>query len=344
MICSEKPLVSIVIPAYNVEKFIPKTLESVLGQTYENLEIIVVNDGSVDKTGAVVEKILGSQSRFPYKVIHKRNEGVSVARNVGIENAKGKYIKFLDGDDWLVPDAIEVLVEACERNDCEIAFGGQDVVTPNGKVLYRYDETYVYEEGLKDAKKITKDFLLSRTHISLNSSIFLMDVIDTNQLRFTKGALFGEDNEFISKFLSFSSFAYVLNRAIASAVFRYSSTTKRPTLTCFHNVGSMKRLRRFFEIRNESELVKILDEFVIPNAFAWTIGNLAFNGYPFTKWIRIGRCRNIREQVLKVKYRQNPTKMGRQLSFIRTTYELFPELTYIILRLAGIMFKSKSRV
>ncbi|WP_448384816.1 glycosyltransferase family 2 protein [Fervidobacterium sp.] len=340
---SDKPLVSVVIPAYNVEKFIPKTLESVLKQTYENLEIIVVNDGSVDKTGAIVEKILGNQNRFPYKIIHKKNEGVSVARNVGIENAKGKYIKFLDGDDWLVPDAIEVLVEACERNDCEIAFGGQDVVTTNGKVLYRYDETYVYEEGLKDAKKITKDFLLSRTHISLNSSIFLKSVIDTNQLRFTKGALFGEDNEFISKFLHFSKWAYVLDRSIAAAVFRQNSTTKKATLATFHGVASMKRLKRFFEVNNREEFVKILDEFVIPNAYAWTIGNLAFNGYPFLKWIRLGRDKNIRSQILKVKYKQNLTKMGKQLSFVKVTYSLFPELTYVLLRLAGIVFRLKSR-
>jgi glycosyltransferase involved in cell wall biosynthesis len=72
---SDKPLVSVVIPAYDVEKFIPKTLESVLKQTYENLEIIVVNDGSVDKTGVVVENILGNQNRFPYKVIHKKMKG-----------------------------------------------------------------------------------------------------------------------------------------------------------------------------------------------------------------------------------------------------------------------------
>jgi len=340
---SEEPLVSVVIPAYNVEKFIPKTLESVLGQTYENLEIIVVNDGSVDKTGAVVEKILGSQSRFPYKVIHKRNEGVSVARNVGIENAKGKYIKFLDGDDWLIPDAIEVLVEACEKNSCEIAFGGQDVMTTNGNVLYRYDETYLYEEGLKDTRTVSKDFLMFKTHISVNSSIFLKSVIDKNQLRFTNGALMAEDTEFISKFLYFTNLAYVLNRAISSAVFRKSSTTKQVTLRTFHNVGSMKRLRRFFEIHNEPELVKILDEYVIPNAYAWTIGNLAFNGYPFLKWVKISRDKYIRSQVLKVKYELNPTKMGRQLAFIKAVYTLFPELTYILLRLVGIVFRLMSR-
>jgi len=339
----EKPLVSVVIPAYNVEKFIPKTLESVLKQTYENLEIIVVNDGSVDKTGVVVENILGNQNRFPYKVIHKKNEGVSVARNVGIENAKGKYIKFLDGDDWLVPDAIEVLVKVCEENNCEIAFGGQDVVTPNGKVLYRYDETYVYEEGLKDTKNVSKDFLMFKTHISLNSSIFLINVITTYQLRFTKGALFGEDNEFILKFLHFSKRAYILNRCIAAALFRQNSTTKKATLASFHNVASVKRLRRFFGIHNEQELVKILDEFVIPNAYAWTIGNLAFNGYPFLKWLKIAKDTNIRSQIFKVKYKQNPTKMGRQLNFVKVAYSLFPELAYVLLRLAGIVFRFKSR-
>ncbi len=339
---SDKPLVSVVIPAYDVEKFIPKTLESVLKQTYENLEIIVVNDGSVDKTGVVVENILGNQNRFPYKVIHKKNEGVSVARNVGIENAKGKYLKFLDGDDWLEPDAVQVLVETCEKYNCEIAFGGQDVVSSKGRVLYKYNESYVYDEGLKNPREVLRDFLVGKSHISMNSSIFLKSVVDKYEIRFTKGAKFGEDNEFISKFLYFSNAAYMFNRKFSSVVYRHNSVTKQATLAVFHNVGSMKRLKRFFELNNESELVKLLEEYVIPKAYAWTIGNLAYNGYSFRKWIKIARAPNIRKQILKLKREYNPTKMGKEMKFVLRMYAISPELTYVLLRTANIIFRLKA--
>ncbi|NPU89439.1 glycosyl transferase [Fervidobacterium sp. SC_NGM5_O18] len=339
---SDKPLVSVVIPAYDVEKFIPKTLESVLKQTYENLEIIVVNDGSVDKTGVVVENILGNQNRFPYKVIHKKNEGVSVARNVGIENAKGKYLKFLDGDDWLEPDAVQVLVETCEKYNCEIAFGGQDVVSSKGRVLYKYNESYVYDEGLKNPREVLRDFLVGKSYISMNSSIFLKSVVDKYEIRFTKGAKFGEDNEFISKFLYFSNAAYMFNRKFSSLVYRHNSVTKQATLAVFHNVGSMKRLKRFFELNNESELVKLLEEYVIPKAYAWTIGNLAYNGYSFRKWIKIARAPNIRKQILKLKREYNPTKMGKEMKFVLRMYAISPELTYVLLRTANIIFRLKA--
>jgi hypothetical protein len=70
---------------------------------------------------------------------------------------------------------------------------------------------------------------------------------------------------------------------------------------------------------------------------------LAFNGYPFLKWLKIAKDTNIRSQIFKVKYKQNPTKMGRQLNFVKVTYSLFPELAYVLLRLAGIVFRLKSR-
>jgi len=339
---NEKPLVSVIIPAYNIEKYIPKTLESVLGQTYENIEIIVVNDGSKDGTGSVVENMLRNQSRFPYRVIHQQNQGVSVVRNVGIENAKGKYLKFLDGDDWLEPDAVQVLVETCEKYNCEIAFGGQNVVSSKGRVLYKYYETYVYDEGLKNPREVIRDFLVGKSYISMNSSIFLKSVVDKHEIRFTKGAKYGEDNEFISKFLYFSSKAYVLDKKFSSVVYRHSSVTKQTTLEVFHNVGSMTRLKRFFELYNESELLKLLEEYVIPKAYAWTIGNLAYNGYPFRKWIKISKAPNIRKQILKLKREHNPTKMGKEMNFVLRMYAISPELTYVLLRTANMIFRLKA--
>ena len=93
--------VSIIIPLYNVEKFVPRLVDSVISQDYENIEIILVDDGSTDNSGKIADDYSKRDRRII--VIHKNNGGVSTARNAGIRAATGEYILFVDGDDWVVP-------------------------------------------------------------------------------------------------------------------------------------------------------------------------------------------------------------------------------------------------
>ena len=103
----KQDLISIVVPIYNVEKYLEKCINSIIIQTYKNIEIILVNDGSTDSSGKICDIYLKIDKRI--KVVHKKNGGLSDARNVGIENAKGKYIAFIDSDDFLDSDFIEIL-------------------------------------------------------------------------------------------------------------------------------------------------------------------------------------------------------------------------------------------
>lgn len=114
------PTVSIIIPAYNAEKHISLTLDSVFNQTYpkELLEIIVINDGSTDETLSVLEKYNDTCT-----IIHKDNGGVSLARNKGIDHAKGEFIQFLDADDLLSPDKLEIQINQLIQNDADVAYG-----------------------------------------------------------------------------------------------------------------------------------------------------------------------------------------------------------------------------
>ena len=93
------PKLSIIVPVYNVDKYLERCIRSILNQTYENFEIILVNDGSTDNSGIICENYSKVDSRI--RVIHKKNEGVSSARNIGVDNAKGKYIGFIDPDDYI---------------------------------------------------------------------------------------------------------------------------------------------------------------------------------------------------------------------------------------------------
>lgn len=114
----EQPLVSVIVPVYNGEKTIERCLRSIQNQTYSNIEIIVVNDGSTDHTQKVIDKYAASDSRF--HAIKKLNSGVSDSRNMGIKAAKGEYLQFVDGDDWIVKQATEEFVKTALTFGCEM--------------------------------------------------------------------------------------------------------------------------------------------------------------------------------------------------------------------------------
>lgn len=122
-------LVSIIVPAYNIEDYIERCLESILNQTYKNLEIIVVDDGSTDNTGHILDKCRELDERMI--VIHKENGGVSSARNCGLDRATGDYIGFVDGDDVIAKDMYHMLVELLETEEADIAHCGYRMVFPN---------------------------------------------------------------------------------------------------------------------------------------------------------------------------------------------------------------------
>lgn len=115
---NKKSLVSVVVPVYNVENYVEECIKSIQEQTYEKLEIILVDDGSLDKSGEICEKLSRQDERI--KVIHKENGGLSDARNVGVRGAKGNYVVFVDSDDLIHPQMIQILYEEMLRTNADI--------------------------------------------------------------------------------------------------------------------------------------------------------------------------------------------------------------------------------
>lgn len=111
-------LVSIIVPVYNVEKYLPKCLESVMNQTYKSIEIVCVNDGSPDGSEKIISDYMKSDSRIV--LINQENQGLSGARNTGIENAKGEYVIFLDSDDWIDPETVQTAVDELRKEDAQL--------------------------------------------------------------------------------------------------------------------------------------------------------------------------------------------------------------------------------
>ncbi len=137
--------ISIIIPVYNGEQFLCRCIDSIINQTYKNYEIIIINDGSTDRTKQIIEKYVECESRIIF--IDKINSGVSDSRNIGIDNASGDYITFIDADDWLEKDTLETMNKLLEKNE-------YDVIRYNYYTNYSNEvqEKSEYDIEIKDQK------------------------------------------------------------------------------------------------------------------------------------------------------------------------------------------------
>lgn len=125
-----KTMVTVVLPIYNVGRYLDRCIASVVGQTHENLEILLVDDGSTDACPAMCDDWAKKDPRI--RVIHKQNEGLGMARNTGIENASGEYICFFDSDDYIAPDTVKTALEAAQRHDADVVVFGFTPVKSTG--------------------------------------------------------------------------------------------------------------------------------------------------------------------------------------------------------------------
>lgn len=181
-----EPLLSIIVPAFNIEGYISRCLENLINQKYKNIEIIVVNDGSKDKTGEIIDIYAQKDSRI--KVIHKKNEGVSIARNTGIDIAKGDYIGFVDGDDTVDEEMFEVLIKNAVKYDADISHCGYKMVFPSRTDYYYNTEDIIVQnnyDGLKDLLKA------DRIEPSLSNKIYKSTLFD--EIRLSSDIKYNED-------------------------------------------------------------------------------------------------------------------------------------------------------
>lgn len=183
--------ISVIIPAYNVGDYISNTINSVLNQTYnkKNIELIIVNDGSTDHTLEQIEKY----SKLPQVIIvNVRNGGVSKARNIGIEQASGDFISFLDGDDTWKPEFLKEMVSFAKDNNLKTV-----------SCLFNRIEAKVvsYEIDTVPTKNELFKWYIGRQGMTINTNSWLIssEVIKDNNLLFVEGSHFGEDTEFFLK-------------------------------------------------------------------------------------------------------------------------------------------------
>ncbi len=209
----ERPLVSIVIPLYNVEKYLNRCIQSVVDQSYADLEIILVDDGSTDHCPAICDSWAEKDERI--RVIHKSNEGAGKARNTGIDNAGGKYIFFFDSDDWVSIHTVEKCVASAEENHADAVLYGLYDVFDNGSIEKKviksakriFEGNSILEELLP--KLFTYEMGLG---IRVSTKMFRLEKIQQHHIRFKSEREVGsEDALFILELFSHLSFVSIVN-------------------------------------------------------------------------------------------------------------------------------------
>lgn len=211
--------ISVIIPVYNVEKFLSQCLGSLTSQTYHNLEILIVDDGSTDRSSAIYQKYASTDNRI--KIIKQDNSGVSVARNTGLKFATGDWVHFVDSDDYLDVDFYEKMMSA--RGDCMPDILACDVISQNSNQ---------YSIGYKTCVALyspTEKFL--QTNALRNCVVwrylFRRDFLKKHKLKFTVGRIF-EDMLFTPNAIMLSNYVITVPGANYHYVFNENSLLNRP--------------------------------------------------------------------------------------------------------------------
>lgn len=188
-----KPTFSIIVPVYNVEQYLEQCIERILAQTYKDFELLLIDDGSKDSSGDICDKYSAKDSRV--KVIHKKNAGVSAARNDGIEKAKGIYICFIDSDDWIESNYLERILTEIE--DYDILFFGCVWHYEDGAVRSLCPPATLCRTNIYSAV-----YLLLHNDMGVNyfgftwNNVFRKDIIDQDVIRFVENLPVSEDEVF----------------------------------------------------------------------------------------------------------------------------------------------------
>ncbi len=222
-----KPVISVIVPIYNMEPYLEECVRSIQNQTLREIEIILVDDGSPDKCPQMCDRYAGEDQRI--RVIHQKNAGASAARNAGLRMAKGKYIAFVDSDDWVHPDYLSLMLEhmvpggmaACDR---------VDEWDPAAKSAHSTDHLGEYETTVLDRTQAQASILCHNRGNSINNGpyckLYDQNLIRTNRVAFCEDLTHFEDELFVMQYLSYLTAKVVWIKAVAYH-YRYHPSSAR---------------------------------------------------------------------------------------------------------------------
>ena len=237
-IALEEKKISIIIPAYNVEKYIAKCLDSVINQCYKNLDVIVVDDGSKDRTGCIIDDYSVKDNRI--RVVHQPNGGLPNARNTGIKYANGDYVMFLDSDDWIEPTCCKVIVSEIQKDKADLVFFEYYKEYKNKTVQMK---TYPHKKLTYNRDGKQEFFLYDMRTITAWGKIYSAEIL--HKCEYNESLRTAEDVEFNYRIYDRVNKAVYIQRPLLhyrileqSAIHGYDSQIKdklKPVLECLSN-------------------------------------------------------------------------------------------------------------
>ena len=338
------PKVSIIVPVYNVEAYLNQCIQSLIDQTYQNIEIILVNDGSTDRSGEICDSFGLQEKRI--KVIHKQNEGVGKARNEGIKNASGDYISFVDADDWLEPNLFEHCFSAINPKSVDIYQYGYNKVTKVGTRFGQIVPPSLIIDNLQLEKTPLTEVLDSGTGLAVWDKLIKRKLITKNNIWFDNKKR-GEDFTFVFRLLSHAKSIVSIAKPFYNYRIVYGSSAKfDPEITKNHTENYKHILSFFGKTASEN---KATQRFLLRLAVLWFLiviplnisKTSTLNRKEKITWLRqLHNSNNIKEWLLKSRgitkgfkekillfiYRLNSPYLlyitARFLSFLRRNFNL----------------------
>lgn len=293
--------ISVIIPVYNCERYIGTTLESVINQDFDDYEIIVIDDGSTDNSLQVINYTL-KDCGVPYKVIHQKNAGVSVARNHGINISSGEYLVFVDGDDVILKNHLSNLY----NNNYDfslIQFAKKDEESLSNPNYFDYDFIST-DDFIK--KELKMEILFNFFQLSYKASL-----IKENNIYFTPGVVYGEDTEFALKALIYGDRIHISNEVTYYYVQRTDSAIRTTEFKRFDVVPIFEKLANYYKINGKNDLAHLIIRSRIPKAIFGNMNYFFYSCYGFDEvmyvmkkkdlFSKLGRFRGDLKFFLKVR-------------------------------------------
>lgn len=272
------PKVSIIIPVYRTAEWLPKCMETCLGQTYENIEVILIEDGSPDNCGELCDQYAEADARVI--AIHQENGGPSSARNTGLNAASGEFILFVDSDDWIEPDMVRSMVEAQLAGSYDIVVCGYRYFAPQ-----RCGEQVPAKKELFNQVDVFSDLLSDRTNLLywgyMWTNLYKKSIIDAFSIRFDLSWMSRQDNLFVWAYVEHVKSCFYLDRAFYNyrlvtydKMYRYRQDEVeyrwKQSLDIFNhfkdlflNTGTYARFKEKVDIRLLKEIKPVLDNAII---------------------------------------------------------------------------------
>lgn len=302
-----KELITIIVPVYNVERQITRCIKSLLEQTYENIEILLVDDGSTDQSLEICKKYEKVDNRI--NVITKKNGGVSSARNCGIKNAKGKYVCFFDSDDWVDKDICKKLMTRAKETNAQMVICGFSEINEDGQKKDHFP-CKKEDELCEDYLKICKDIVITRIVNSPCNKLFLREKISK---LFNLNRNMGEDMEFNLEYIkNISKIAYLRECLYFYDVTVEGSLTKNIDLQINAAVENNEIRQEFFRSLNIPE-EQIYDEYY--NSFISILFSVYLNqrsefNRVFNRLLKEGKYEMVAEKIKPSGYKEKIIRMA----------------------------------